>query len=157
MHDANLNCSSSSSCSWSFSPHILYFYLLFSTSLESPKGLYRKYWDKWERKLQDIILGNSEYLNSIQVPFESAVEQVLEQLRTITEGKFTTNIEKKKFGTVVFAAINLPIIDIQSLLNNLAEKNSSVEAFLRDKHMENDIMKAYVRLLLTGEDMVLRQ
>ncbi|XP_057956592.1 tRNA ligase 1-like [Malania oleifera] len=114
--------------------------------LESLNGSYRKCWAKWERKLQDIILGNSEYLNSIQVPFESAVEQVLEQLRTIAKGKFTTNIEKKKFGNVVFAAINLPIIDIQSLLNNLAEKNPSVEAFLRDKHMKNDIMKAYVTL-----------
>lgn len=35
--------------------------------LESTKGTYTREWDKWERKLREVLLANAEYLNSIQV------------------------------------------------------------------------------------------
>ncbi|KAJ9698200.1 hypothetical protein PVL29_007335 [Vitis rotundifolia] len=115
--------------------------------LESAKGTYANEWSKWEKQLRDILFDNAEYLNSIQVPFESSVRQVLEQLKSIAKGDYPTpGTEKRKFGTIVFAAVNLPVTEIQSLLANLAEKNPKVEAFLKDKNLENSLRKAHVTL-----------
>ncbi|KAF2321805.1 hypothetical protein GH714_002887 [Hevea brasiliensis] len=87
--------------------------------LESTKGSYAKEWANWEKRLREVLFSNAEYLNSIQVPFESAVKQVLEQLRKIAKGEYTTPIiERRKLGTIVFAAIDLPVPEICSSLNN---------------------------------------
>ncbi|OMO71211.1 hypothetical protein CCACVL1_18365 [Corchorus capsularis] len=115
--------------------------------LESTKGSYAQEWVKWEKKLRDSMSAHSEYLNSIQVPFEFAVEQVLEQLRKVARGEYIIpSAEKRKLGSIVFAAVNLPIAEIQSLLNKLSGKNAEIEAFLKDKHMENTLKKAHVTL-----------
>lgn len=115
--------------------------------LESTKGTYANEWSKWEKQLRDILFDNAEYLTSIQVPFESSVRQVLEQLKSIAKGDYPTpGTEKRKFGTIVFAAVSLPVTEIQSLLANLAEKNPKVEAFLKDKHLENSLRNAHVTL-----------
>lgn len=58
-------------------------------------------------------------LHTFQVPFEFAVKQVLEQLRAIATGE-TPAIEKRKLGTIVFAAVSLPVTEIQSLLDNVS-------------------------------------
>ena len=42
--------------------------------LESTKGSYAQEWAKWEKKLRDTLSATAEYLNSIQVPFEFAVQ-----------------------------------------------------------------------------------
>ncbi|XP_050894247.1 tRNA ligase 1 isoform X2 [Lathyrus oleraceus] len=106
--------------------------------LESTKGTYTKEWMKWETQLRDILSRNADYFNSVQVPFEFAVKQVLEQLRNIAKGDYTPpDTEKRKFGTIVFAALNLPVIEIQGVLNNFAKNNPKIDAFLRDKHLEN--------------------
>lgn len=61
---------------------------------------------------------------ALQVPFEFAVKQVLEQLRNIAKGDYTPpDTEKRKFGTIVFAALNLPVIEIQGVLNNVRENS----------------------------------
>lgn len=115
--------------------------------LESTKGSFAKEWANWEKRLREVLFSNAEYLNSIQVPFESAVKHVLEQLRKIAKGEYTTPIiEKRKLGTIVFAAINLPVAEISSSLNNLAQKNPKVEAFLQDKNMELNLKKAHLTL-----------
>uniref|UniRef100_A0A5B6ZRT4 tRNA ligase phosphodiesterase domain-containing protein n=2 Tax=Davidia involucrata TaxID=16924 RepID=A0A5B6ZRT4_DAVIN len=115
--------------------------------LESTKGSYANDWAKWEKQLREILFANAEYLNSIQVPFEFSVKQVLEQLRTIANGDYTTpSTEKRKFGTIVFAAVSLPVSEIQSLLDNLSEKNPQVEAFLKDKNMKTSLKRAHVTL-----------
>ncbi|XP_043699681.1 tRNA ligase 1 isoform X2 [Telopea speciosissima] len=115
--------------------------------LESSKGSYAKEWAIWEKKLREILFGNAEYLNSIQVPFDYAVKQVLEQLKTVAKGDFSVpNTEKRKFGTIAFAAVTLPVTEIRNLLNNLAVKNPKVEAFLKGKDMENSLKKAHVTL-----------
>ncbi|RVW56768.1 Retrovirus-related Pol polyprotein from transposon RE1 [Vitis vinifera] len=95
--------------------------------LESTKGTYANEWSKWEKQLRDILFDNAEYLTSIQVPFESSVRQVLEQLKSIAKGDYPTpGTEKRKFGTIVFAAVSLPVTEIQSLLANGCELNVKI-------------------------------
>ncbi|CAK9174417.1 unnamed protein product [Ilex paraguariensis] len=115
--------------------------------LESTKGMYTKDWAKWEKQLREILFDNSGYLNSVQAPFELSVKQVLEQLRAIAKGEYTTpRTEKRKFGNIVFAAVSLPVTEMISFLSNLGERNPEVEAFLKDKNMENSLAKAHVTL-----------
>uniref|UniRef100_M1CM50 Translation elongation factor n=3 Tax=Solanum tuberosum TaxID=4113 RepID=M1CM50_SOLTU len=115
--------------------------------LESTKGTYVKEWVKWEKQLRDILLGNADYLNSIQVPFEFAVKEVLEQLKAIARGEYAApSSEKRKLGSIVFAAISLPVPEILGLLNDLAKKDPKVGDFLKDKSMESCIQKAHITL-----------
>ncbi|XP_048233703.1 tRNA ligase 1-like isoform X2 [Ricinus communis] len=115
--------------------------------LESTKGSYAKEWASWEKRLREVLLGNTEHLSSIQVPFDSAVKQVLDQLKNIAKGEYITPItEKRKLGTIVFAAVSLPVREISSFLNNLAQENSKVQAFLQDKDIEHNLKKAHVTL-----------
>ncbi|KAL6979294.1 hypothetical protein U1Q18_020959 [Sarracenia purpurea var. burkii] len=115
--------------------------------LESTKGSYANDWAKWEKQLREVLFANADFLNSIQVPFEFAVERVLEQLRSIVKGDYTTpTIEKRKFGNIVFAAVSLPVSEIQKLLDNLTEKNPKVKAFLEAKDLENSLKKAHITL-----------
>lgn len=66
----------------------------------------------------------------LQVPFEFAVKQVLEQLRNIAKGDYTPpDTEKRTFGTIVFAALSIPVIDIQGVLNNVSESYAFALAF----------------------------
>lgn len=114
---------------------------------EPTKGSYAKDWAKWEKQLREVLFSNADYLISIQVPFEFAVEKVLEQLRTIAKGDYSTpSTEKRKFGNIVYAAVSLPVGEIRSLLDNLAEKNPKVEALLQDKNLEGSLKKAHVTL-----------
>lgn len=62
-----------------------------------------------------------------QVPFEFAVEQVLEQLKKIAKGDYATpDTEKRKFGTIVFAAVDLPPMQIGSLLDNVCKSSAFI-------------------------------
>ncbi|XP_048324076.2 tRNA ligase 1 isoform X1 [Ziziphus jujuba] len=115
--------------------------------LESTKGSYAMEWAKWEKQLREVLFGNAEYLNSVQVPFEFAVKDVLEQLTKIAKGGYQTpDTGKRKFGSIVYAAVSLPVIEIKGLLDNLAEKHPKAEAFLKDKHLENSLARAHVTL-----------
>ncbi|KAL0436472.1 UNVERIFIED_CONTAM: tRNA ligase 1 [Sesamum radiatum] len=121
--------------------------LLESNRMESTKGTYAQEWTKWEQQLRDTLFGNSEYLNSIQVPFEFAVEKVLEQLRAIAKGDYTTpSTEKRRFGAIVFAAVSLPVSEILNLLQDLGQKDPKVEGFLKDKNLNSSLTKAHVTL-----------
>ncbi|RXI04526.1 hypothetical protein DVH24_038800 [Malus domestica] len=114
--------------------------------LESTKGTYAKEWAKWEKQLRDVLFGNAEYLNSVQVPFESAVKEVSEQLKKVAKGEYKTpDTGKKKFGAIVFAAVSLPVLEVSGLLDSLAAKHSEAEAFLKDKHLDK-LNKAHVTL-----------
>ncbi|XP_009784921.2 tRNA ligase 1-like [Nicotiana sylvestris] len=115
--------------------------------LGSRKGTYAKDWVKWEKQLRDILLGNADYLNSIQVPFEFVVKEVLEQLRAIVRGEYAAPTSKKgKLESIVFAAVNLPVPEILGLLNDLAQKNPKVGDFLKDKSIDNYIQNAHLTL-----------
>ncbi|KAL6194871.1 hypothetical protein ACLB2K_035946 [Fragaria x ananassa] len=120
--------------------------------LESNKGAYTKEWAKWEKQLREILFGNAQYLNSIQVSFESALKEVSEQLRRIARGEYKTpeymtpDSGKRKIAAITFAAITLPVLDIKALLDNLAGKHKKAGAFLKDKNLENSINKAHVTL-----------
>ncbi|XP_061991202.1 tRNA ligase 1-like [Rosa rugosa] len=119
---------------------------------DSSRGAYTKEWAKWEKQLREILFGNAWYFNSVQVPFESSVKEVSEQLRKIAKGEYkapeyrTSDSGKRKISAITFAAISLPITDIKGLLDNLAGKDSKVEAFVKDKNLENSINKAHVTL-----------
>ncbi|GFQ02089.1 hypothetical protein PHJA_002352800 [Phtheirospermum japonicum] len=115
--------------------------------MEPTKGTYAKDWAKWEKQLRETLLGNAEYLKSIQVPFESAVENVHNQLKAIAKGEYTApSTEKRKFGTIVFAAISLPVSEILGLLSNLGQKDPRVEGFLKDKNLKSSFTKAHLTL-----------
>ncbi|XP_040991726.1 tRNA ligase 1 [Juglans microcarpa x Juglans regia] len=115
--------------------------------LESTKGSYAKEWAKWEKELRKVLFGNAEYLNSIQVPFEFAVKQVLEELKKIAKGDYSTpDTEKRKFGNIVYAAVDLPLTEFQSVLDDLAQKDPRVKAFLKNKAMLKNLNKAHVTL-----------
>ncbi|XP_024970933.1 tRNA ligase 1 isoform X2 [Cynara cardunculus var. scolymus] len=115
--------------------------------LDSTKGTYVREWVTWEKQLRETLFGNAEYLTSIQVPFEFAVNQVLEQLKRITKGEYTTpTSEKRKFGTIVFAAIDVPVADILNLLSNISKNEPKVKAFLEDTNMANNLKTAHITL-----------
>lgn len=115
--------------------------------LDPHKGTYAKQWDKWENQFRATFSANANYFNSIQVPFEVAVQQVKEQLRNVAKGNFVSPFtEKKRIGAIIFAAISLPVPEIRSFLVELAGKNSKVEAFLKDKQLETNLNKAHVTL-----------
>ncbi|CAA6667532.1 unnamed protein product [Spirodela intermedia] len=87
--------------------------------LEPSKGAYAKEWAQWEKRLREVMLGNSDHLNSIQVPFANAVEQVVEQLKAAARGEYrppTPSTEKRKFGSIVFAAVTLPMAEVTAAL-----------------------------------------
>ncbi|KAG9443459.1 hypothetical protein H6P81_014799 [Aristolochia fimbriata] len=115
---------------------------------EPNKGSYAKEWAIWEKKLREVLLGNSEYLNSIQVPFDVAVQNVLEQLRTVAKGEYKApaTTEKRKFGNIVFCAVTLPVMEIKGLLNKLGQSNKMAGEFLKGKDLENSLEKAHVTL-----------
>lgn len=115
--------------------------------LESTKGSYAKEWEKWEKQMRGTLLSNAEYLNSIQVPFESAVNSVLEQLRAIAKGDYTApSTEKKRLGAIVFACISLPVSKIHAIIDDFARSNPEIEAFFKDKHLTDQLQKAHVTL-----------
>lgn len=48
---------------------------------------------------------------------------MLEQLTKIAKGDYRTpDTEKRKFGSIVYAAVSLPLIEIQGLLDNVSEE-----------------------------------
>lgn len=55
------------------------------------------------------------------MPFDFAVKQVSEQLKKVASGDYTVpSTEKRKLGTIVFAAVSLPVTHIQNLLNDVS-------------------------------------
>ncbi|XP_010253547.1 PREDICTED: uncharacterized protein LOC104594775 [Nelumbo nucifera] len=115
--------------------------------LDSTRGPYAMAWANWEKQLRESLIGNANYLSSVQVPFDYAVKQALEQLKAVAGGDCTTPItEKRKFGTIVFAAVTLPVTEIRSLLDKIKEQYPQVEGFLKDKDLENSLKKAHVTL-----------
>ncbi|KAL7126492.1 hypothetical protein ABFS83_14G191300 [Erythranthe nasuta] len=105
-------------------------------------------WPEWEIQLRETLLQNVEYLNSIQVSFESSVESVLKQLKAIANGEHTTtpSAEKRSFGTIAYAAVNLPVSAFLDLLDNLGGQDPEVEGFLKDKDLRSSLTKAHLTL-----------
>ncbi|KAG6527108.1 hypothetical protein ZIOFF_009201 [Zingiber officinale] len=115
--------------------------------LEPAKGSYAKEWSRWEKRLREILFGNADHLNAIQVPFDFAVKRVLEQLKDVAKGGFKTpESEKRKFGNIVFAAVTLPVEEIKSALDKVACTDAKAKAFIEGKNLSNSLMKAHVTL-----------
>ncbi|KAL6598643.1 hypothetical protein ACP70R_046342 [Stipagrostis hirtigluma subsp. patula] len=114
---------------------------------EPSKGSYAKEWAQWEQRLRVILFGNSDYLNSIQVPFDLAVKEVLEQLKAVAKGDVKTpDTAKRKFGNIIFSAVRLTPADILGLLREVAAKNTDVNSFLNKIKLEDSLNKAHVTL-----------
>ncbi|TVU41334.1 hypothetical protein EJB05_14841, partial [Eragrostis curvula] len=114
---------------------------------EPSKGSYAKEWAQWEQRLRKILFGNADYLNSIQVPFDLAVKEVLEQLKAVAKGDLKTpDTVKRKFGNIIFAAVRLTPSDIMGLLRKVAEKNTEVNSFINGIKLEDCLKKAHVTL-----------
>ncbi|KAL9235068.1 hypothetical protein vseg_009864 [Gypsophila vaccaria] len=115
--------------------------------MESTKGTYAMDWSKWEKQLRQTLLYNAEYLSSIQVPFESAVSSVVEQLKAISRGDYVPpSTEKKRLGAIVYAAVSLPVSEIFHLLKEIGSTYPEIEAFFRDKNLTDTVTKAHVTL-----------
>ncbi|CAI9105205.1 OLC1v1004078C1 [Oldenlandia corymbosa var. corymbosa] len=115
--------------------------------LESTKGTYAKEWAQWEKRLREVLSKNAEYLNSIQVPFEYAVQQVMEQLKAVARGEYVAPIiEKRKLGAIVYAAVSLPLPEIHEAIHKLAEKDPNVHAFFEVKSIKDSLTKAHITL-----------
>ncbi|WZZ56798.1 hypothetical protein YC2023_056905 [Brassica napus] len=115
----------------------------------SAKGTYAVEWTKWENQLRNTLIANSEYINYVQVPFESAVQQVREELKRIAKGEYKPpSSEKTKHGSITFAAINLPVTQVHSLLEKLAASNPTMRSFLegKKKSIEEKLERAHVTL-----------
>ncbi|KAJ1288130.1 hypothetical protein BS78_02G066400 [Paspalum vaginatum] len=114
---------------------------------EPSKGSYAKEWAQWEQRLRVTLLGNADYLNSIQVPFDYAVKEVLEQLKAVAQGDLKTpDTGKRKFGNIMFAAVRLTPPEILGLLRKVAEKDFAVNSFLNEIKLEDNLNKAHVTL-----------
>lgn len=76
----------------------------------------------WQRHWFLKYLNNSYFRSNSQVPFDFAVKEVLEQLRKIAKGEYKTpDTVKRTFGTIVYAAVSLPVMEIKSLLDSVSE------------------------------------
>lgn len=114
---------------------------------EPSKGSYAKEWAQWEKRLRGVLLGNADYLSSIQVPFDVAVKEVLEQLKAVAKGDIKTpDTAKRRFGNIVFAAVTVPQADILGLLRELGKNDSDVNTFLNGIKVEDNLSKAHVTL-----------
>ncbi|KAL3518340.1 hypothetical protein ACH5RR_020929 [Cinchona calisaya] len=115
--------------------------------LESTKGTYAKEWTNWEKQLREVLSNNAEYLDSVQVPFEFAVKQVLEQLKAVAKGEYIAPVtEMRKLGTIVYAAVSLPVAEIHEFLHKLAEKDPNIEAFFKEKNLKGNLTEAHMTL-----------
>lgn len=71
---------------------------------------------KWVINFTKVLI-----LLHLQVPFESAVNRVLEQLTTIAKGDYIApSTEKKRLGAIVYAGVSLPIPEILSVLKDVS-------------------------------------
>ncbi|KAK9732611.1 hypothetical protein RND81_04G010000 [Saponaria officinalis] len=115
--------------------------------MESTKGTYAMDWSKWEKQLRETLLYNADYLGSIQVPFESAVTSVVEQLKAISKGDYVPpSTEKRRLGAIVYAAVSLPVTEILHLLKEIGTIHPEIEAYFRDKNLADTVTKAHVTL-----------
>ncbi|KAK6141957.1 hypothetical protein DH2020_024307 [Rehmannia glutinosa] len=101
--------------------------LLYLNVSEPTKGTYAKEWAKWEKQLRETLLGNAEYLNSIQVPFESSSKV------------FSNNLKQLRREN-----IQHPVLKNAS--SELGEKDPRVEGFLKDKNLKSSFTKAHLTL-----------
>ncbi|EMS49991.1 hypothetical protein TRIUR3_19925 [Triticum urartu] len=105
-------------------------------------------WAQWGERLREILFENADYLKSIQVPFEAAVKEVVEQLKAVAKGDIKPpDIAKRRLGNIVFAAVTLSLADVLGLVRKVAEKDTDVNNFLNGLKLEDSLKnKVHVTL-----------
>eukprot|EP01018_Ginkgo_biloba_P015904 Gb_26327 [translate_table: standard] len=115
--------------------------------LDCTKGSYAKDWSSWEKRLRQILFGNAEYLNAIQVPFKDVVIHVLEELRAIAKGEYEVQItEKRKLSTIVFASVCFILDEVKTLLDKIVDVDLRAKGFLNDNDVKSTLNNAHVTL-----------
>ncbi|KAI5080907.1 hypothetical protein GOP47_0004090 [Adiantum capillus-veneris] len=117
--------------------------------LESTKGFFREDWTKWEKRLREILNGNSDHLNSIQVPFQDVVKSVQEQLQAIAQGSTTMHEPmegEQTFHNVTYAAISLPPKGIIDVLHKASLLRKDMQAYLSSRGIDKSLQACHVTL-----------
>ncbi|MCO5584757.1 hypothetical protein L7F22_038689 [Adiantum nelumboides] len=118
--------------------------------LESTKGVFREDWTRWERRLREILNGNSDHLDSIQVPFQDVVKCVQEQLQAIAQGSTTMHeaavIGEQTFHNVTYAAISLPPKGIIDVLHKASLLRKDMQAYLSIRGIDKSLQACHVTL-----------
>ncbi|CAM0947539.1 unnamed protein product [Alopecurus aequalis] len=104
-------------------------------------------WKQWEERLREILFENGDYLKSIQVPFEFAVKEVVEQLKAVAKGDpKTPDAAERRFGNIIYAAVTLSQADILDLVRKVAEKDTNVNNFLKGIKLEDNLNTVHITL-----------
>lgn len=117
--------------------------------LESTKGSFREHWSRWEKRLREILFGNADHLNAIQVPFQDAVRSVREQLQAIAQGDTSMHVAvegERTFHTVTYAAISLPPKGILDVLHEVSLSHKDVQVYLSNRGIGTSLKAAHVTL-----------
>ncbi|KAG6543229.1 hypothetical protein Mapa_015480 [Marchantia paleacea] len=118
--------------------------------LESLKGTFKDAWVAWETLLRKTLFANSEYLNSIQVPFQEAVKSVLDQLKALNSAGLIMHVpkasEERSFRTFTFAAVKLPQEEVSKALEAISAQSLQAQTYLSGKSWRENLSKAHVTL-----------
>lgn len=117
--------------------------------LESTKGAFREDWARWEKRLREILFGNTDHLNSIQVPFKDAAQIVREQLQAIAQGNTTMHKagqEERTFHNVTYAAISLPPKGILDVLHKLSLLRKDMQEYISNRGIDKSLQACHITL-----------
>ena len=74
----------------------------------------------------------NKFFHVFQIPFDHAVEQVADQLKAVARGEYRHptggSAEKRKFGTIVFAAVTLPVTEVVAAVHKVVNADPSTLA-----------------------------
>ena len=75
------------------------------------------------------------------------MKHVLEDLRAIAKGDYEVfATEKRKLGTIVFAAVSLVTDETKALFDKIADLVSRAKIFIEEKNVKNTFNSAHVTL-----------
>lgn len=118
--------------------------------LESFKGVFREDWARWEIRLREILFGNADHLNSIQVPFKDAVENVREQLQAIEQGSTTLHTaaiqEKRTVHNVTYAALSLPPKGVLDVLHKASLLLKDMQVYISNRGIDKALQACHITL-----------
>lgn len=118
--------------------------------LESLYGSLKDEWMTWEKNLKETLSAHREYLLEVQVPFQTVVEVVQQQITDIATGDFTMHVptikEERSFKTFRFVAVALNGDQVLDVLQEVRVQNPQVEAVLSMKHLKESLRTSHITL-----------
>ncbi|KAL2651085.1 hypothetical protein R1flu_019213 [Riccia fluitans] len=118
--------------------------------MESFKGSFKDAWAVWEALLRSTLFAHTEYLNTIQVPFQEAVKSVIDQLKAINKAGLIMHVpkghEERTFRTFTYCAVKLPQEEVSKALESISAQNPQVHNYLNGKSWKENLGKAHITL-----------